>query len=56
MKLNSGKFTIKCRKMVEMIDELEIDEDYEFMTEQEMQDAGWEECLRPSGFHVSPYS
>ncbi|CAE7218345.1 osm1, partial [Symbiodinium necroappetens] len=38
-----GKFTIKCRKLVEEIDELEVEEDYEFLTEEDMHDLNWSE-------------
>ncbi|CAE7830948.1 unnamed protein product [Symbiodinium sp. CCMP2592] len=35
-------FVIKCRKVLEISNEVEIDEQWEFMTEDEMRDESWE--------------
>ncbi|CAE7221952.1 unnamed protein product, partial [Symbiodinium sp. CCMP2456] len=36
------KFTVKVRKLYEKIDEIEMEEDYEFLTEDCMRELGWE--------------
>ena len=38
-----GKFTVKVRKLYEKIDEVEMGEDYEFLTEDCMRELGWSE-------------
>ena len=39
------KFVRKVQKVTEQGDEVEVDEDWEFLTEEEMQDKGWSETL-----------
>ena len=39
------KFVRKVQKVTEEGNEVEIDEDWEFLTEQEMQEMGWSEML-----------
>ena len=40
------KFVRRVQKVTEEGNEVEVDEDWEFMTEEEMQDKGWSEMLR----------
>ena len=41
-----GKFVVKCKKLVQEIEEVELEEDYEFLTEDDMRDVhGWSELL-----------
>ena len=39
---------VKCKRLMEEIEESEVTEEYEFLTEEEMDGAGWSESL---GFH-----